>query len=394
MPLIKNVPEMSGRMGRLMALATVEGAVLLEYGSMGHMVYAEKWKGQLGAAPTAELYTTHIGEKEIVLGLTDRLEEAVGNLIRTKKPPAIFVIPSSILEMIGTDLGPVCDELSEKSATKVLFSRKGGFRARGGDGIEEALFQLAREIADAPDGTEESFNLLGCCADHTGFRNDAREIARIMKGAFSLDMHCALTGISSMERIRTMNRARLNVVHRWEALKAAQYLEGEYGIPYVYVPAYGLAGTLAFLEEAGRALGREAKSDFVETEKAEVLRQIELCRARFSHDENKPTVNIGGPSDRVRGIASFLVEELGFARGLVWASDRREAGLAWMTDDEAFDLIRPGFTLAAPEITERAGMGRMHALTWSAATQDIDPDVPTFAGFGGTVGLCFLVSGQ
>ncbi|MDO7203311.1 nitrogenase component 1 [Paraclostridium bifermentans] len=53
---------------------------------------------------------------------------------------------------------------------------------------------------------------------------------------------------SSIEQIENASKASLNIVARKEALKAAQYMEEEYGIPYIYINLYGFKNVIKFIE--------------------------------------------------------------------------------------------------------------------------------------------------
>ena len=55
MPLYKEAPVSSARMGRLWTLAPVKEICVLEFGCMGHMIYAEKWRRTVGCSLGAKL---------------------------------------------------------------------------------------------------------------------------------------------------------------------------------------------------------------------------------------------------------------------------------------------------------------------------------------------------
>ena len=54
---------------------------------------------------------------------------------------------------------------------------------------------------------------------------------------------------TSVDDLENAASASLNIVVRREALKAAQYLEKAYGIPYIYHSLHGLENTMQFIQK-------------------------------------------------------------------------------------------------------------------------------------------------
>jgi len=141
MGLYKYSPEPSGRMGLLWTVGTISEAVLLEFGSMGHMIYSSKWMQQTGIINKCKLYSTHIDEKDIALGITKRVNQAFIEIIKKDHPKAIFVLPSTIPETIGTDMEAICEELSmEYEDIPIITFKSGGVNQKVNKGMEEGVF--------------------------------------------------------------------------------------------------------------------------------------------------------------------------------------------------------------------------------------------------------------
>lgn len=71
MGLHKFKPIPSVRMGILWTLASIKDAALIEYGCMGHMLYARAFLNRAGIPKACSLYSTHIDETDIALGGID-----------------------------------------------------------------------------------------------------------------------------------------------------------------------------------------------------------------------------------------------------------------------------------------------------------------------------------
>lgn len=351
MPLYKNMPEPSGRMGLLWTLGLIKDAAVLEFGSMGHMIYAEKWMSQTGIAKRGRLYTTHLDEKDIALGITKRLEKAVEEILAEKEMKAIFLLPSSVPEMIGIDLEAIKDELAyNHPQIPILSFGEGNFKVGKSKGVEEALYQLVKyfpeykseyckevikeaineEIKEVKEEIKKGklqslyFNILGSICDTARFSSDAREIKRIMKGAFHMEAICTLTSEVKVEDLYYMDEAAINLVLRKEGLKAAKLLEREYGIPYLYHAPYGYEDTLNWIRQLEEILGKKADEKFIKEELQEGSLVIKSCKAWTQYRRDKAILWVEGIEEH-QGICEFA-KEVGFRieKGGILLADKKK----------------------------------------------------------------------
>ena len=354
MPLYKNFPEPSGRMGLLWTLGAIQDAVVLEFGSMGHMLYAEKWMSQTGLQKRSRLLSTHLDEKDIALGIVKRLEQSVWELAKDENVKALFLLPSSVPEMIGIDMEAVCDQLQEEHAHLPIISLgAGNFKATKSQGIEEALYQLAKKFPNKNDGDldfkvsamdqPKKYNLIGSICDCARFYSDAREIRRIMKGAFHMEAICTLTSDTGVEELKHMGEAAVSLVLRKEGVKAAKELERTYGVPYYYGAPYGYEGTLAWIRELETLLGAQADSAFVQKEMEEGKYASEACKMMLPYRKEKAKLWIEGNEDIKQGISNFAYQELGF---------RPERGAILMANETRIKQEKQDFGIAIERTTE------------------------------------------
>lgn len=361
MPLYKSYPEPSGRMGLLWTLGLIKDAAILEFGSMGHMIYAEKWMSQTGMPKRSKLYATHLDEKDIALGITKRLENAVKEIAEQEEIKAIFLLPSSVPEMIGMDIGAMCEELQETISTPLIPLGAGNFKATKGDGIEEALYQLVKHFPERGkgkyksrldetngedekpeeeiDGEDEtsraceankkrSFrcNIIGSICDAARFFSDAKELERIVKGAFGMEVISTLTSDTSIEDIRSMGKADINIVIRKEGIKAAKVLEERLGTTYLPEAPYGYQGTLEWIKKLSDLLGIEEDQTFLKKEMEEGNYTLNSCKLWAGLRKDKAKIWFEGNEDFAKGMKLFAVRELGFAleQGGILMSNRKK----------------------------------------------------------------------
>lgn len=375
MPLYKKAPDPSGRMGLLWALAPIYDAAIIEFGSMGHMIYADKWMGHTGLVKYAKLITTHLAEKDIALGITNRLEESVKEVIQEGKARIIFLIPSSVPEMIGMDLEAMGEELQfTYPKIPILTFKAGNFKATKEQGIEEAFYQLVKSLPDKAEiplmenkGKIPSFNLIASTCDWSRFQSDAREISRMMQGAFGMKEAAILGSSCNTPSILRMAQADVTLVIRKEGIKAARELEKQYGIPYLYLTPYGLGGTLNWLKELEELFDKKSEEDFLENQKAETEYVINHCRVWAKYRKEKAKIWVSQEDELSKGLREFAVNDLGFSL---------EQGEIHMSDIH--------------DLKQNPGKCNIE-IRRSTLSMDINPYEPPFMGFRGAMNLCSLI---
>ena len=107
MSLYRYLPTPSDRMGLIWALLTAPGAIVLEYGPAGTTHYSVGSYGAMGLEPNQKIFTTHLGQEDVVMGDVSRLEEAIRELDQNYAPNVIFVVSSAVISVIGTDIAEI-----------------------------------------------------------------------------------------------------------------------------------------------------------------------------------------------------------------------------------------------------------------------------------------------
>lgn len=406
MGLYRFRPPASGRMGILWTLSTIRNAALVEFGSMGHMVYARVALERMGVSGACGLYATHLNENDIALGSTDRLLEAVRAVMEKDAPQALFLLPSSVPEIIGTDLGALAKELRGLyPKVPVMAFGKGGFHEDACHGVEEALTVLARELALPPEQEQQpagehkaepgTFNIIGSCADRFRFRAEAAELERLMRGAFGMKPQCVMTAGASVDSLRTLGAASLNLAVRREAVAAAELLQGSYGTPYVQGCPYGIEGTTRWLTQVGEAIGCKPDAGFVSREAAEANQAARLLTQTVRYRKGKARLFLGGPAESVTGISAFAREELGMTVEAAWRDSLYGESDAvpfyterqWM---EAAKAAEGAILMASGQALQWAGRSDTLQIANPDLAWRINPHALPFAGYRGALHLMEL----
>ncbi|WP_313339807.1 nitrogenase component 1 [Sedimentibacter sp.] len=401
MGLHKFKPMPSGRMGILWTLASVKDAALVEYGCMGHMLYARAFLNRAGVPKACNLYSTHIDETDIALGGIERIRKTVDCVAKNSTAKVIFLLPSSVPQIIGTDLPAICEELQpEYPNIRLLPFGYGGFDITQHRGIQEALLLLARTLPVKAEKTREhTFNIVGSCADLFNFHADANEIVRIMEGSFNMKPLCIMTSDASVEDIEKMGGAHINLVLRREGEPAAKQLQNNFETPYYLGRPYGIEGTIQWIENIARILNITPDRDFIDSQREEALRLISSVKPTFRHlihdHPEKVQLSLGTHADVVNGILGFGCDEFNLPKGTCWCDSREMSGkeLPYFTEEQLMQNVseqKDGILMASGELLEWTGRNRMLQISNPDEKWRINPYVPPFVGFRGALHLVEL----
>ncbi|WP_368487977.1 nitrogenase component 1 [Clostridium sp. BJN0013] len=106
--------------GAIFAISTIENAIPILHGSSGcgfHYRYVcrRSWK------PAYNLKCTGLKEKDIIMGGSEKLKEAIIETAKKYNPSLIGIIPASSVDMTGDDIEGVIRELQPQITCKLLF---------------------------------------------------------------------------------------------------------------------------------------------------------------------------------------------------------------------------------------------------------------------------------
>ncbi len=309
MSLTRFLPQPSDRMGILWSLLNIQDSVIVEYGPAGTTHYSMGLYGELGIDQENRLFTTHLREEDVVMGDTSRLEKALVEVDQNFCPPVIFVVASSCSAVIGTDLRGVCTMVQPKVKARLITFEQGGFRGDYAAGLLEAYRLIAgRLVTPCEAGGKQpgTFNILGASIGAYRCKADVLEVERLMAEAFGMKLHAALCLDTTLESIASMGSAEVNLVLRPEALPAAKLLQEKCGTPYVCGAPYGYQGTLSWLEETGKTIGREISPSLAGDLKKRAMETMQYRMYGRMLRRDKPSAVLWGEYEAVRGLGAFL----------------------------------------------------------------------------------------
>ncbi len=390
-------PEPSSRMGILWTLSTIRQTAVLEFGSVGHMIYADALLERANPLPGCRRYTTHLDETDISLGRVSKLRAAAADIAARDHPAAIFLLPSSVPEMIGTDLAAICDELQGDmpGLPPLLPFADGGFQYSHAKGVEQTLLGLAKRFAVQPYAPEKlRYNLIGSCADLFRFRADEDELNRLLRGAFGADILCSLSAGVTVGSITQMGRAALNLVLRREGIPAAKWLQQQHGTPWLLGRPYGIKQTMGWLTQVGQLFQVDPDEAFLAQEAQETDQILTAARRRLDY-AGRGGLALGGHADVVSGIGAFAQEEAGLPLAARWC-DAREMSCEeapWLDEQARLAQVEKcphGIVMASGELLSHWKKPLAGQIAWPGPQWEVNPYEPPFVGTRGAAHLLSL----
>jgi light-independent protochlorophyllide reductase B subunit len=245
------IPRSTCRLfGTIKALSTVKGSVILVHGPKGCVYHINYILGMRGDRPSA-IYTTSLGEQDVIFGAEQKLTSAIEELDRRLSPDLIFVLSCCASAIIGEDVESACH--AARTRARVMGFASGGFEGEHHTAYGETLARLAEELP-GPAGSRRpaSVNLIGMLRAGP----DLRELKRVLSLA-GIEVLGVLTADAALRDLEGLGRAALNIVVCEPAGRAAaELLEKKFGTPFIVEDfPIGARAARSFLERVTSALG-------------------------------------------------------------------------------------------------------------------------------------------
>ena len=197
-------------------------------------------------------------------------EKVVDNITRKDKeerPDLIVLTPTCTSSILQEDLQNFVDRASTSSSSDVILADVNHYRVNELQAADRTLEQVVRYYLDKarrqgtlnqPMTEVPSVNIIGIFT--LGFHNqhDCRELKRLLKD-LGIEVNEVIPAGGSVENLRNLPKAWLNLVpYREVGLMTAQYLQKEFGMPYVATTPMGLVATAEFIRQIQTEINRWA----------------------------------------------------------------------------------------------------------------------------------------
>ncbi len=375
-------PPLSSRMGILDIVSRVKQTAVIEYGSMGHMVYARQQQ-RLTYGKGADLYTVHMSEADIALGGVENFLNGLHQLQEEKRYRAIFNLPSTVPLTIG--LFP--DEWVEEEhaeETSLIGFETGGFECHVYEGMEEALEKVVSCMPmEERRDKRPRVHILGLTAIEAPYYGDKREIGDMLRKAFGE----VVPVFYPEEGCKAEAEDVVVALSGWSVAGAKHLVEAS-GATFVQGNPYGYEATVDFLHEVGQGLGRFPNGIYMDKMQKKYAPFLDNEGDIFYHQKQKP-VCVTASISLCNGL-SKIAQELGYKKCICYSLDEKESTTAhpYLTDDvwiqTVGDLIceEDALVIAPSERLTYMNLDSTWCTTYSRGMAIPENEKP-YRGFGG-----------
>jgi nitrogenase molybdenum-iron protein alpha chain len=252
-------------------------------------------------------FTTDLQEMDIVFGGEKKLLDAIVMAVREFDPDAVFVYETCSTGLIGDDIQSVAEKASEITGKPVIAFECAGFRGISQNyGHKIANIELFKLIARSEDA-EPIPNGVNVIGDFNS--KDAEAIEGMLK-RLGIEVICTFTANATIDRIKAMRRARLNLVQcSRSSIFLAELMKERFGIPFIEVNFFGIQNCCESLRRI---------AEFFDTHASIIERAIEKNLRRV-------LPKVEHYREKLRGKKVFICH--GAQRSLYWIKPFEELGM-------------------------------------------------------------------
>jgi nitrogenase molybdenum-iron protein alpha chain len=264
----------------------VKDVVHLVHGPIGCAYYSWGYRPHLADDDFHLNYVlvTDLDESNIIFGGEKKLYQAIieaNEEFPDKK--GVFVYNTCSPALIGDDGKDVAKMAQEKIGKPVVFFPCEGFRgvsqSQGHHVGNEILFKEVVGTKEPEEPVVYGINLVG----EYNIKGDLKNIQPLFE-EMGVEVITAFTGNASIENLKVMHRAKLNVVHcQRSATYIAEMMKEKYGTPHINVTLWGIENMSIALMETARFFGLEREAEkIIAREKERITPQIEYYKKRLA----------------------------------------------------------------------------------------------------------------
>ena len=220
-------------------------------------------------------FSTNLEERDTVFGAVEKLANTVREVYERVHPKAIFITTSCASGIIGDDVEGTAKELSEELGIPVVGCFCEGFKSRiWTTGFDSAYHSIVRSIVKPPEKKTKKVNIINFWGSHI-FEELLEPLGYVPQYVVPFSTIAELEHISEAA-------ATIQICPTLGTYIGAA-LEQVYGVPEIKSPpAYGIAGTDAWLREIGQVLNRSEEIEkVIEKEHARILPLVNEYREKL-----------------------------------------------------------------------------------------------------------------
>jgi light-independent protochlorophyllide reductase subunit B len=212
---------------------------------------------------TASIVDRHV----LARGSQEKVVDNITRKDREERPDLIVLTPTCTSSILQEDLQNFVDRASTSTSSDVILADVNHYRVNELQAADRTLEQVVRYYLDKarrqgrlnqPMTEKPSVNIIGIFT--LGFHNqhDCRELKRLLLD-LGIQVNEVIPEGGSVDNLGNLPKAWLNLVpYREVGLMTAQYLQKEFGMPYVATTPMGLVATAECIRQIQTEINRWA----------------------------------------------------------------------------------------------------------------------------------------
>jgi nitrogenase molybdenum-cofactor synthesis protein NifE len=259
----------------------------LVHGPIGCLGNSWETRGSLSSGPTLHrrAFTTNLGEHDVIFGGEGTLRDAILEIGRRFRPPAVFVYLTCVPGLIGDDVEAVCRQTAAELRLPVVPVLAAGFAGTKNAGNRLGGSALLTHVI----GTAEPAYTTAYDVNLIGEYNIAGELWQVLPllDRLGIRVLSKISGDARYAELTWAHRAKANMVVCSRALLSlAADLRAQYGTPWFEGSFYGVRATSEALRGFAEVLGDPELADRTEVliaeEEARVAARLAPYRERLA----------------------------------------------------------------------------------------------------------------
>ncbi len=260
-------------------------------------------------------------------------EKVVNNIVRKDKeerPDLIVLTPTCTSSILQEDLENFVERATLDAQADVMLADVNHYRVNELQASDRTLQQVvqlylnkAKKQGTLPEGKTEkpSVNILGLTT--LGFHNqhDCTELKRLMAD-LGIEVNEVIPEGASVHNLKNLTRAWFNLApYREVGLMTAEYLQSEFGMPYVDITPMGVVETARCIRKIQQVLNEQGVDvdyeEFIEHQTLYVSQAAWFSRSIDCQNLTGKKVVVFGDNTHAAAMTKILAREMGVH--VVWA---------------------------------------------------------------------------
>ncbi len=213
--------------GALLAASYIKDLAVLNIGTQECTFYGKDFS-RLRQGGTDCVYSYVLSKNDVTFGASEKIADAVSEIIALESPKALLLISTCVMELIGEDIAAVAQALDAQYSLPVLYVKTEHFKCNSHmPGLMDTLAALVHVMTPMPQ-KEKTVNVLG----HRFDDFHRTELAKVLSNA-GVEVHMSIPSQCTVEQLKAAGEAALNIVTDFTALPLAKAMAEKLGQPYV-----------------------------------------------------------------------------------------------------------------------------------------------------------------